>query len=89
MLLNLDEADVWVFWHGKVAVDEARQDHAGVEEECPVEPKPVYKLREEFGQRGHAQQWGEQDERGPGAAKLGRENLADDNLQEIKMNPQN
>ena len=41
MLLNLDEADIWVFWHGEVAVDEAHQDHAGVEEECPVEPKPV------------------------------------------------
>ena len=82
MLLNLDEADIWVFWHGKVAVDEAHQDHAGVEEECPVETKPVYKLREEFWQRGHTQQRGEQDERGPGAAKLGRENLADDNLQE-------
>ena len=55
MLLNLDEADIWVFWHGKVAVDEAHQDHAGVEEECPVEPKPVYKLRKEFLQPGHTE----------------------------------
>ena len=81
MLLNLDKADVWMLWHGKVAVDETQQDHARVEEECPVESKPVYKLREQFWERGHTEQRGEQDERGPGASKLCRENLADDNLQ--------
>ena len=81
MLFNLDKADVWILRHGKVAVDETQQDHARVKEECPVKPKPVYKLWEQFWQSGRTEQGGEQDERGPGASKLGRENLADDNLQ--------
>ena len=81
MLLNLDKADVWMLRHGKVAVDETQQDHARVEEECAVEAKPVYKLWEQFWQSGRTEQRGEQDEGGPGAAKLSRENLADDDLQ--------
>ena len=34
--------------HGKVAVDETQEDHAGVKEECSIEAKPVYELGEEF-----------------------------------------
>ena len=78
--------------HGKIAVDETQEDHAGVKEECAIEAKPVYKLREEFRQRGDTHQRGEQDEGGAGAAKLCWEHLADNNLQRetimggLKMN---
>ena len=81
VLLNLDKANVWMLRHGKIAVDETQEDHAGIKEECAVEPKPVYELREEFWQRGDAEERGEQDEGCPGAAKLCWEHLADDNLQ--------
>ena len=84
MLLNLDKTNVWMLRHSKVAVDETQKDHAWVKEECAIEAKPVYKLGEEFRQRGDTHQRGEQDEGGPGAAKLCWENLTDDNLQKKK-----
>ena len=85
MLLNLDKANVWMFRHSKVSIDETQEDHAGVKEECAIEAKPVYELREEFWQRGDTHQRGEQDEGGAGAAKLCWENLTDDNLQKGRV----
>ena len=48
LLFNLDKANIGVFRHGKVTVDETHKDHTRVEKKCSVEPKPVYELREEF-----------------------------------------
>ena len=88
MFFYLDKTFSRVIWHCKISIDDADHDYSRVEEEGSMEAKPVNELREELGERGEAEESGEQDEGCSCASNFCRKHFTDDDLTSLNVKSQ-